>query len=349
MADGSGSLISGLSYLAIGRETTLGTYTTCTTALDFLSASLKTTQEAKILEQIQRKRTYSKHIRLMKVVDGEVEFYPVPRNTATGMFLQNAFGGTVTSATATGETTGGLAFTHTFELGSMDQSYPSLCINMRKGDSTNGFIYNYSGMRINELNFTGELEEPLKCNVGLVGIDSTTLSNDVESALAVSSADCLSFVEGRISIEPNFSSLTSSAYWEVQSMEFGLNNSLKSDNESRRVGSDLLQVLPAGIQSHSLNLTMRFDDQSAYNAMIANSTMAAEIQFQGDTITTSVIKEGIKFQFPKIFVMNAGDPEVSGPDNVLTAEVTFGVLRDDSSAGGYALQALLTNDISSYA
>lgn len=350
MAVGENALYSGLSYMAVGRETTFKEYNTCTAALDFISSSLKTTQENKILEQIETSRTYSKRISMMKRVEGETEFYFYPRSTACVYLLQNALGGAaITSATATGETTGGTAFDHTFVLGNFDQSYSSLCINMRKGDSTSGKVFEYSGIRVNELMFTAEIDEALRANASLIGVDSTVTTNDVASVLTTTSFIPLSFDNGRVSVETSPSSLTSTSFWHIQSVEFGVANSLKNDAASGRIGSRVLDVLPPGVAVFTFNMTLRFDTTTAFDAMINETELAAEIEFLGPTITGSSLRERLKVEFPRIFISEAGDPEPGGPDEVLTSEVVAHVLRDDSSAGGYAIRATLTNNVSSYA
>jgi len=348
MAVGQNGLHAGLSYLAVGRETTLGSYNTCTAALDFLSSSLKTTKERKTIEEISISRTFIKDIGLGKKVEGEIEFNFRPRLTSSGYFLQNAFGGTVTTATVTGETAGGGGLDHTFAIGSMNQSFPSLCINMRKGPATLGRVFEYSGMRVNEYTLSAEIDEPLKVNVGLIGFDSTQTSNDVSSSLTAIDVDCLSFVNGRFSVEATFASLTSTSFWHVTSFEFKISNSLKAD-ESRRIGSDILTDLPPGMATFELSATIRFDTTTAYDAMIAETVLAAEFEFLGDTLSGSVAREGIKFRFPKVTIMEAGDPEIGGPDEILTSDVVFNVLRDASSATGYAVQAVMTSDITSFA
>jgi len=348
MAVGDTALFSGESYLGFGRETTYGTYATAGAGLDFLSASIKTIKDSKILEQVERKRTMSKAFSLGKTVEGEVEAYLAPEVTAMGFILQNAFGGTVTSATATGETAGGAAFTHTFSEGSMDQTYKALSVNHRKGPSSGGKVWRYSGGRVNSLALTAELDEPLKMNVGLIFKDSTQQSDDIESLMTATAFEVLSFANGRFSVESNFASLTSTSFWHVQSINFALNNNLKNDNLARRIGSDVLSVLPVGVQSYELSCQIRFDTTTAYDAMINATELAAEFEFQGTTMTTSVIKRGLKVQFQKLVVKDAGDPEISGPDDVLVSTVVFNVLRDESAAG-YAVRALLTNNVTSYA
>lgn len=347
MAVGDTALYSGESYLGFGRESTYGTYVTAGAGLDFISASLKTMKDAKILEQVERKRTMSKQMSLGKTVEGELEAYVATEPTAMGFILQNAFGGTVTSATATGETAGGLAFTHTFAEGSMDQGYKALSVNARKGPSSGGKVWRYSGGRINTLGLTAEIDEPLKMNLAMIFKDSTQLSDDIESLMTATAWEPLSFVNGRFSVETSFASLTTTSFWHVQSVNFSLNNNLKNDTNARRIGSDVLSVLPIGVQSYELSCQIRFDTTTAYDAMINATKLAAEFEFQGTTLTTSSIRRGLKLQFQKVYVKDAGDPEISGPDDVLVANVVFNVLRDES-ASGYAVRALLTNAVANY-
>lgn len=349
MAVGQGALIGGLGYVAVGRETALGTYNTCTAALDVLSASIKTMKEGKILEQVARARTFSKRMSLSKKIEGEMEFYFLAQDNASGFLLQNAFGGTITSATATGETVGGGAFSHTFNVGSMDQSYPSLCLNVRKGDTSGGKVFGYSGIRVGEIGFAAEIDEALKCNVSLIGMDSTSTATDVAGVLGVTSTSILSFIDGRVSVETSFGSLTSTSFWHVQSVSFGWSNNLKSDNDARRIGSDTLAVLPAGMVEFNLSMKIRFDTLTAYNAMLNSTKLSAQLEFLGPTLSGSTARQGIRFNFPTIYVNEAGDPEIGGPDEILTSEVNFHVLQDDTTSTGYAVQAVLTNTKSSYA
>lgn len=347
MAVGDSSLNPGESYLGFGRETTYGTYVTATAGIDFISHSIKTVKDATIIEQVERKRTMSKQISISKVVEGDLDLYVQTETTAMGFIFQNAFGGTVTSATATGETAGGTAFTHTFSEGSMDQTYKSLSVNTRKGPSTTGKVFRYNGGRVNSLALTADIDQPLMCSLNMIFKDSTTLSDDLEAFMTATAWEPLSFVNGRFSVESSFASLTSTSFWHVQNINFSMNNNLKSGSEARRIGSDVLAVLPVGVLSYELSCQIRFDTTTAFDAMINATKLAAEFEFQGTTLTTSSIKRGLKLQFQKIYVKDAGDPEISGPDGVLQSTVVFNVLRDES-ATGYAVRALLTNNVANY-
>lgn len=350
MSAGDSSLQAFESYLAVGRETTFGTYNTCTAGLDFVSAGMKTIKDNKIIEQVETgRRSYSKRIGLSKVIEGEMECYAYAEGVAFNYLLQHALGGSITSATATGETAGGSAFTHVYSVGNMDQTYTSLCLNMRKGGSAGAMVYEYSGVRVNSAMFSAEIDDALKCTFGLVAKDSTMTSNDVASAVSVNCNEPLSFVQGRVSIVADtLTAITSTAYWHVQSVEFGIGNNLKSDSGSRRIGSDVLDVLPPGIANFTLNVTMRFDTTTAYDAMLAGTRCAAQLEFLGNTLATSVIPRGMKFDFPELYVADAGDPEIGGADDILVASVVFAVVRDCSSAAGYAMKASVTNVTANY-
>lgn len=349
MSVGQGVLVGNLSYLAIGRETTYGTYATCTAALNFLSAGLKTTKETKILEEIQTSRTNSNSISLGKTIEGEIEAYFSPMSLACNYLLQNAFGGgPVVSATATGETAGGLGFEHTIDIANFLTTYSSLSINHRKGQATDGKVFEYTGLRVNELGLKAEIDDALMMNISLIGKDSTITANDVSASLTGSLTQLpLSFVNGRFSVETAVASLTTTSYWHVQSMEFTLSNNLNADAGSRRIGTDTLQVLPAGMANFELKATVRFDTTTAFDAMMADTRLAGQFEFLGNTMTGSAKQEGVKLTFPNLRIMDAGDPEIGGPNEALTSEVTFAVLRDPTSSG-YAVKAVVTNLTSSY-
>lgn len=352
MSVGDSALLGGLSYIAIGREITLGTYTTCPALLPCLSFGVITKKDNKIIQQIERSRTYSQRTGLMKMVEGPLEFYYQPQLDACNFILQNAFIGTITSATATGETTGAganSAMDHTFNIGDVYQSYPSLCINARKGQPTAGRVFQYSGVRVNEIRFSAELNDALKCNVGLIGLDSTQVSNDVQTTTMQTSTSVLSFIDGRVSVESNFTSLTSSSFWHVQSAEWGWNNNLKSDMGSGRIGSDTLVVLPPGMATLQLKCKIRFDTTTAYAAMLASTKLSAQLDFQGPTMSGSNIRQKLRFNFPVLYVKDGGDASIGGPNEILSSEVVFDVLRQDDTTAGFAVQAVLTNQKATFA
>lgn len=349
MAVGEGSLMGQGSYVAVGRETTYGTYATSTAGLNFLSSSIKVIKETKILEEIQTSRTNSNFIQLGKSVTGELEYYFNPSSVACNYLLQNAFGGgAITSATATGDTVGSGTFQHTYNINDFRATYSSLSINHRKGESIGSKVFEYTGIRVNEYTITAEIDEPLLVNTAFVAKDATLTTNDVSSVLDTSAQKPLSFVNGRFSVETSTGALTTTSFWHVQSLEFKISNNLQSDSGARRIGSDLLQVLPAGMAQFELSCQIRFDTTTAYDAMLAGTRLVGEFEFQGDTLSGSTLRESIKITMPNLRITDAGDPEIGGAGELLTSNVVFAVLRDPTT-GGYAVQAKVINKTSSYA
>lgn len=347
MAVGQSALMGHGSYIGLAREVTYGTYVTGTAGLNFLSAGLKVTKETKILEEIQTSRTNSNFIQLGRTIEGDIEFYWAPRSAASNYLLHNAFGGgAITSATATGDTIGAVSFTHQYDIRDFSATYSSLSINMRKGESVGSKIFQYSGLRVNELSFSAEIDEALKATASLIGQDVSLTTNDVSASIDASAQVPMSFVNGRFSIETTSAGLTSTSFWHVQNFEFKVANNLNTDG--RRIGSDTIQVLPPGMANFELSCQIRFDTSTAYDAMLAGTRLFGEFEFQGDTLTGSTKREGLKITMPNLRITDAGDPEIGGSGELLTSTVTFAVLRDPTTSG-YAVRAVVTNGTSSYA
>ncbi len=349
MAEGFKANVGFSSYVMVGREKTFKTYDTCTAGLDVLSSSIKTTQESKILETITSKRTYADRVQLGKSVEGDIEFYMASDSDASVYMLHNALGGgTVATVTGTGDTVGAGVLEHTFSINNFDVTYSSLCINQRKGNTTDGKVWEYSGGRVNEFTLSGEVDSPLKAKSSMIFVDSSVTANDLSAIWTAAGQTPLNFTNMRLSMESTFASLTASAFWAVQSFEFGVSNNLKADADSRRIGSGILDVLPSGIAQFSFNFSMRFDTLTAYNAMLNETQLSAQLVFAGATITGSKLVQQIKINMPRIYISDAGDPEIGGPDEILKADVTCMVLRDDTTSTGYAVQALVQNKTTSY-
>ena len=349
MADGQNANTGWSSYLAVGREVTFKTYNTCTAGIDFLSFSMKTIKESKALEAVRASRTMVDRIGLGKSVEGDCEWNVGADHDASQFILQNAFGGgVIVTASATGDTVGAGVCDHTYSINGFDATYSSLCLNVRKGDATNGKIFEYSGVRVNELSLKAEIDEPLIATASFIAVDSSLTSNNVAAAMTNTGQTPLNFTGMRFSVENSFASLTSSSYWHVQSIEWKLANNLKADAESRRIGSDVLQVLPPGLAMFELSVTMRFDTTTAYAAMLNETELSAQLMFEGPTLSGSVLKQFIRIGLPRVYIKDAGDPEIGGPDEILQASVSFLVMQQET-ASGYAAKMITRNKTASYA
>lgn len=354
MSLGANAMVGYPSYLLIGREATFKTYLTCTSQLNFTQAKFHMEKDSKTIAEITTKRTFAQRVGLGRKLDGDLSFVMASDNDACQYLLQNAFGGgatgaNITSATAAGDTVGAGVFEHVYSVGNFDASFTSLCLNHRKGDTSLGKVWEYCGMRVDTFSLKAKLDDVLMAQVKMVGVDASVTTNDLSGIITnVVTQTPLSFVGMRFSVEGTFNSLTTTNFWHVQSIDFSMKNGIKSDASTRRIGSDVPEVLPAGIMQPTLKVSMRFDDLTAYNAMMAQTQLSAQIAFMGDTIPGSALQQMIRLDFPKVFIKNAGDPEVGGPDQIIKSDVEFEILRDITTTTGYALKATVRNKTASY-
>ncbi len=339
------------SYVGIGAESTWGTYATSTAQLLFESASLTKKRTSKVIEEIvsNSSRTYQSRVNLGIMVDGEISFNYRADCDACNLFLINGLGGAVASATISAAA----SYLHTIDIGDMDfntnsssSTIKGLSLNMRKGDGNTGKVFEYHGLRVNELMFNAEIDETLKVNAGLIGKDSTQNSNDISANLTCPDENPLIFTDGRISVELTTTSLLTTASWHVQSAEWGITNNLKGDTESRRIGSETLDVLPPSVANLTLNVNMRFDTVTAYNAFMDGTKYSAEIEFTGATLAGSTLQRYVNFRMPKLYIREGAEPEIGGPDEILTTNIVFDVLCD--SCSGYSMQAKVQNGTENY-
>jgi len=114
------------------------------------------------------------------------------------------------------------------------------------------------------------------------------------------------------------------------------------------IGSDVISVLPAGRIEVGLNVSMRFDTTTAWDALVASpgTKLVADLEFVGVTLPSSDQKEYLSIRLPNIYVSEGGDPELSGPDEILKNEISFTVLAD--SISGYPIQVKWQNATENY-
>ena len=181
MAVGDGARIGAQSYLAVGKETTFGTYASATTAIEAISIGITTDIESTMLDTLNTNRGFTKRVQTNKVVGGTIEanFH----NHESVLLLAAAMGpNTITTASLSGG-----AFTHSFTAGNFE-TFGALSFNVRKGDTTaaDTSTFRYSGGRVNVLTIAGTVGEPVKLSVEMVFKDSTLVADDIATILSIS-------------------------------------------------------------------------------------------------------------------------------------------------------------------
>lgn len=339
MAVGSDAKITARSYTAFAKEASFGTYATVTTALEPLSVGFKTEIESQVLETMNVNRGASKRVQTNKNVAGPIESYL--HNEQSPAILIAALGpDTVTSAAGSTST-----FTHSFSSAN-HATFGSLSFNTRKGESQ---VFEYVGGRVSQLTISGEVGEPIRMTAEMIFKDSSLSTNDIGSALSVSTLSPWVYHQAQFIYAATPGSLTTTAAEPIQSFELVINNNVEDGGPARQLGSNLREVLPVKNRSVELTVSQRFDTTTAYNRFTSGTQGSIRIQLDGSIISgSSSTTHQLIIDLPKVF-QNTNDPELGGPGEVLTSEFTYDVLVDNpNTTTGKDIAMTVRNGTASY-
>jgi len=343
MAVGDLAEVAARSYVAVGRETTFGTYLSATTAIEAVSCTFRTDIESRVLEEIGRNLSPARRIQLGKNVGGTLEHFLHPQESV--LLIANALGGGIASSITA--VTG--VSLHSITSGNFDTIAASLSFNVRKGST---LTWRYLGGRVNNFRITGAVGEPIRASYDLVFMDSTQLSDDIQAILSISTVLPFTFMQGvyRYSSTEALAA-TTTAVEPIQSFDLSVSNNLATGPEARRFGTNTVQVLPATSRRITLSVTQRFDTTTSYNRFIQATQGAIEFFFQGATITASAAlapQYEMVVRLPKVFY-NSADPMLDTPNDVLQHDFTVDVVNDNPyTTTGKDVGITFRNEVATY-
>lgn len=304
------------SYVAVGKETTFGTYNTVSAAVEALSCSFKTELMSKKIESLHGSRGYAKRVTTDKVVAGALEHALHPEESV--LIVANALGGGIGTSSLTAS-----CYTHSITAGDFDTTPVSLCFNVRKGDE---HVFEYNGGRVNVLKIAGTLGEEVKITSEMIFKDSTVGTNDVLSNLSISTVLPFTYVQGTFRYAATSTALTSTVAEAIQAFELTVNNNLKPE-AGRELGSAVLTRLPATRRSIELKITQRFDTTTTLNRHLQATVGAVELFLEGESASAEA-NYTMQIQLPKVY-QGMAEPEVPGGDDVLKSEITYDVVAEN--------------------
>lgn len=338
MAIGDEAKIALQSYVALGKESTFGTYASATTAIAALSCSFRTDIESQRLETFGLTRDFTHRVQLNKVVGGTLEQYCHPQESV--LLLATALGGGIATTANTN------ASTHSLSAGNFDTSPASLSFNVRKGGDI-GHTWRYEGGRINQLTLAAAVGEPVKLTAEVIFQDSTQVSDNIAGNLSISSVAPFIYTQGNFKYSNNETNAANSTNSErIQEFELTINNNFDAD-AGRELGSNVPRVIPPKRRDIQLKIVQRFDTTTSYSRFIQATQGAAELFFRGDSVTSEYFFD-MTIRLPKLF-LNSPDPELGGPDEVLSSEIAYDVLNDNpATTTGRAIGVTVVNSTASY-
>lgn len=307
------------SYLAVFREATWGTNpnsgATGATAIPFLTCNFKTEIKSEKLDTVGISQGFMKRVQLDKSVAGTMEMHLHPEESV--LLMGVALGGGIISSSLTG------AFTHSISAGNVvDTSPTAVSFNFRKGAS---HVFGYVGGRVNSMKISAKSGEVAKVSFDMVFKDSTIGATDIGTSLSFSSVLPFTFVNGTFRYSSSEAAAATTTSEEIiTGFELTVNRNLKSDSDSRGLGSNTLRVLPATRRDVQLKVNQRFDTTTTYNRFIQATAGAVELKFTGATITADKNYE-MTIRLPNVY-NNTGDTEVGGSGEILMTEITYDCL-----------------------
>jgi hypothetical protein len=321
MAVGSEGNAALRSYVVVGKETVYGTYASATTAIEALSCNFRTDIDSEKIDAIGMNRGFLRRVTLNKVVKGSLEQYLHPIDSP--LLWISGMGGTCTSAALSGS-----SYTHSVSIGNFDTSQSlGLSFNVRKGPS---MVFRYVGGRVNQIKLSAKAGEIVKCSYDIVFKDSTQLSDDIGATLSISSVLPFTYAQGDFRYaETEAKADTTTASEPIQSFELSINNNLVTDANARAFGSNLLSILPPGRRDVKLKVSQRFDTTTTWQRFIQATQGSVQLTFTGALVNASTSTYQMYIRLPKVY-NNTGDTELSNPKEILSADIEYDVVLDNT-------------------
>ena len=329
------------SYVALGKEGTFGTYASATTSIEALSCSFKTEVKNQKIDALHLNRGSSHIVFLEKDVKGSLEQYLHPQESV--LLLANALAGQVSSTANTNSTL------HSISSGDFANSIASLSFNVRKGDATRALTWRYHGARCNVLKMTGEIGQPVKCTYDFIFRDSTQVADDINAILSLSSVLPFTFVNATYQYGASEGAVATET---IQHFELTINNNLKDDKDSRGLGTNIINVLPATRREITLKTTQRFDTTTSWQRFIQHTQGAIQLDFSGAAIVAATTASEFFFtmniRLPNVQQLQ-GDAELKSSKDLLMLETEWAVLLDSpSTSTGRQIGLTVRNSTASY-
>ncbi|HEA21482.1 MAG TPA: hypothetical protein ENH87_11240 [Pricia antarctica] len=341
MVIGSGSEMGVKSYFAFWKEDAFGTVTGLTagtgaSTLEPLNFSVKTEIVSQKLEQIGINRGFTKRVQLDKNVAGTMEQNYHPQESV--LLTAVALGGGITTASLSG------GFTHQLDAGDFDTSPSSLMFKVRKGQN---HFWEYKGVRINQMTISGNVGEMIKASYEIIAQDSSLTGADISGDLSISAILPYTYVQGVYRYHSNIASMTATVEEFIQGFELVINNNMITDANARALGSNTPQIFPPTRRSIEFKVQQRFDTNTIWNRFVQATQGSVQLRFVGQSASAKQNYTCV-IDMPKVFV-NSPEPEVAGPNEILSSEITYDVLVDNpDTSTGYDIRFTFINSTTSY-
>lgn len=340
MAVGDSFQVGVTGYVSFRRETTWGTappsITTGVTAIEAISCGFKS-DIASLKLDTKGFRGQTKRVQLDKKVGGPLVQYFNPEETP--LLLAMVLGGGIVQNSLTG------AFLHSMTTGKVvdasisGAAFAGLSFNIKKGDT----VFTYVGGRIDKMKISAKVGGVAEVTSDFIFKDDSIGATDIQASLVYSSVLPFTFVNGTYSYEGTEASLTTTVVEAIQEFELTIDNHYVQAAEARKLGSNLLAVLPPTRQEVMLKISQRFDTTTTYQRFIQGTAGAVQLYFSGTAINAEYAHKAI-LRLPKVYYKTS-DPVIAGSTEVLKSDIEFECVLDTLTSAGRLLGVTVQNNI----
>ena len=342
MAIGDGYQHNYKSALGLAKETTWGTFVTASTFIEFDSESLKRAIPIEKINAVNSERSPVKFYLSNETVSGGIEG---PVNVAADAFvmlLKNALGGTCASTALSAG-----AYSHVLYVGDQESNANTSTATDTKGLSFEvrrgaNHVWRISGGRVNKMSIKGEIGQPIKFSAEIVA-KTASLTTALSTTVVYTDATPQLWTQVVITDAASVGAIPGSAQ-TYQNFEVNIDNKLMTD--MRNLGSRQISALPIGGFDVSMKLTQRFDTSTSHDYWLAETPRSFRIAVTGATIGAQSPQYLLQIDLPKC-VLAYDHPTVNGREGVLTHELPYMCLRDNTTTG-YEIRATVQNATASY-
>lgn len=185
-----------------------------------------------------------------------------------------------------------------------------------------GGTFTYKGCKVNSLEMSCAVGEPLRATFGFLGYDETASASSptAPAAGAISALSPYNFDQANVTVDGLSNSI------EVSGFTLSVNNNLAEDKG--KLGSKYRAAIPRnGFREVTGSLNVEFDNLYNYNRFINQTEHALQIRFTSDQLAAGATAHQLDIVLPRV-VFTGETPSVSGPD-LIYHDLPFIALYDD--------------------
>lgn len=312
------------TYVGLADEASFGTFVAPTDFIEYSSEEFKEEIDEILVEAINGTAQYKKRLTGNKSVSGSVEFPLVPGSALK--FFKNAIG----SVTTTTLTTGVYQHVLVSRINDIDKS---LSFQVARDTSDTSSVLNYTGCKCNSMALNVNVNDMLIASAEFMG-QNVSAANTIGTASYQTAAPFI-FKNGTIKIGGTSADATTTTF---ESLGITINNNLIDD---RVIGSNLVDVIAAGMQDVEIELTKRFDDNTLYQRFTAGTKTYISAEFTGLTISGAYVHSVKLEAFNCYFNGDVGN--VGSAGDLVKSTYPIRAIYEDASVG--ALKVTIVSSV----